>query len=150
MQSNVALVSLRGVVNEHPPQDVAITEMGGTILYAGTSLLGIVVTEHLRFALPGDSDPNGKLYAILKNEKVCTLDKFVRVASSWWPQLLFHAGSGFTFGSSLLPCRIRCGNPLHFRTCPSCLSKGPQSSGGELQFSAMCQGMPGRFLCNSA
>lgn len=61
------------MVANNPPQDGAISEMGGAILYAGTSLLGIVVTEHLRFALPGDSDPNEKLYAILQNDKVCTL-----------------------------------------------------------------------------
>lgn len=38
---------------------------------AGSCLLNIVMTEHLRFALPGDADPNAKLFAVLQGEKVC-------------------------------------------------------------------------------
>jgi hypothetical protein len=36
----------------------------------GSCLLNIVVVEHLRFALPGDTDPNGKLFAVLQDAKV--------------------------------------------------------------------------------
>lgn len=36
----------------------------------GGCLLNIVVVEHLRFALPGDTDPNGKLFAVLQDAKV--------------------------------------------------------------------------------
>ncbi|CAL8467716.1 g7254 [Coccomyxa elongata] len=54
-------------------RDVVVSLVAGCCtvfcFYMGTSLLSIVVIEHLRFALPGDSDPNGKLYAILQNDK---------------------------------------------------------------------------------
>ena len=39
-------------------------------------MLEIVATEHVRFARPGESDPNSLLFAALQSEKArcCTLD----------------------------------------------------------------------------
>ena len=76
---------------------VAITGMSGIFLYAGTSLLGIVMTEHLRFALPGDSDPNGRLFAILQNDKVCTRTLMCPVID---PQLVTAASFSRPEGTS--------------------------------------------------
>ncbi|BDA42630.1 hypothetical protein COCOBI_03-5230 [Coccomyxa sp. Obi] len=64
---------MSGHVSQWALRDLMVSLVAGCFtvfcFYMGTSLLGIVMTEHLHFALPGDSDPNGKLYAILQNDK---------------------------------------------------------------------------------
>ncbi|EIE24684.1 hypothetical protein COCSUDRAFT_46908 [Coccomyxa subellipsoidea C-169] len=49
----------------------------------GSCLLNIVMVEHLRFALPGDADPNGKLFAVLQNDKV---EKVAKQVAAVLPQ----------------------------------------------------------------
>lgn len=40
------------------------------LLSAGSVVLNIVTTEHVQFALPGDSDPNRLLFAALQADEV--------------------------------------------------------------------------------